>query len=148
MNRLDQARVAWLAGLSFFLATSPIAHGADAPAAGGAVSVVGLLQVIVALAVVLAAIAVFAWLLRRWMPGTAAAGGLLRIVGGVMIGPRERLVLVEVGDTWLLVGVAANNVSLVHSMPRPAGAPAPSMPAAHGFARALRQALAGKRADG
>jgi flagellar protein FliO/FliZ len=146
MNRLDQARVACLAGFSFYLATSPSAYCADAPPASGAVSVVGLLQVIVALGVVLAAIALFAWFLRRWMPGTAAAGGLLRIVGGVMVGPRERLVLVEVGDTWLLVGVAANNVSLVHSMPRPEGAPAPSVPAAHGFARALKQAIAGKRA--
>ncbi len=48
-----------------------------------------------------------------------AGGGLLKVVGGVMVGPRERLVVVEVGDTWLLLGVAASSVTLVHSMPKP-----------------------------
>jgi flagellar protein FliO/FliZ len=106
---------------------------------------VSFLQVILALAVVLAAIAAFAWLLRRWMPGPAGAGGFLRVVGGVMIGPKERLVLVEVGETWLVVGVAANSVNVLHTMPRPAGAVTPPAPVVQGFARLLKQAVSRKR---
>jgi flagellar protein FliO/FliZ len=144
MNRLDRALVA---GLVFLLALPPIARPADgAPA--GAVSVVSLLQVILALGVVLAAIALFAWLLRRWMPGPAGAGGLLRIVGGVMVGPKERLVLVEVGETWLLVGVATSSVNLLHTMPKPAGGVVAAAPVAQGFARLFKQAISGKREGG
>ena len=36
-----------------------------------------------------------------------------------MVGPKERVVLIEVGDTWLLLGVAASNVSLLHTLPKP-----------------------------
>lgn len=80
-----------------------------------------LVQVIIALVLVFGAIALSAWLLRRYGPtqiGTSSSG--MRVIGGVMVGQRERLVLVEVDDTWLIVGVAPGRVNAVHSMPRPA----------------------------
>jgi hypothetical protein len=78
-------------------------------------------------------------------PGRIAAGGLLKVVGGVMIGPKERLVVVEVGQTWLIVGVGAASVSLVHSMPRPEGAaPAPEQ----SFSRLIGQALRSRNPEG
>ena len=141
MNRLDRAP----AVLACLLVLPPIAHSADGTPAGTAVSMVNLLQVILALGVVLASIAVFAWFLRRWTPGSAGAGGFLRIVGGVMVGPKERLVLVEVGDTWLLLGVAANSVNLLHTMQKPVGTEFGPVPVTQGFARLLKQVMAGKK---
>lgn len=79
----------------------------------------GLVQVSLALLVVIGAIAATAWLLRRFGPAHIAGGGVMRIVGGVMLSQRERLVLVEVGETWLVIGVAPGQVRAVHSMPRP-----------------------------
>ena len=49
--------------------------------------------------------------------GTAAAS--LRVVAGAAVGTRERVVIVEVGSTWLVLGVAAGQVSRLHEMPRP-----------------------------
>jgi len=80
----------------------------------------GFIQVVLALLLVLAAIAGSAWLLRRFGPTQIGSGGALRVLGGVMVGQRERLMLVEVGETWIIVGVAPGRVSAVHSMPRPA----------------------------
>ena len=95
----------------------------------------------------LGAIGLFAWLMRRFVPGQGAAGGLLRVVGGVMVGPKERLVVVEVGDTWLLLGVAASSVTLVHSMPKPLQA-AEAQPGPGGaFQRLLGQALGRARSE-
>jgi flagellar protein FliO/FliZ len=123
------------------------AAGADAPPpALSPVSLSGLMQVVFALLVVLGAIGLFAWFVRRVAPGYGAAGPA-RVVGGVMVGPRERLVIVEVGDTWLLLGVASGSVSLVHSMARPpqsAGSPAQASPQ---FARLLQQ-LRQRRREG
>jgi flagellar protein FliO/FliZ len=121
-----------------------LAHAADnasAPPATSPVSLLSLLQVLFALLVVLGAIGLFAWLMRRLLPGQAGAGGLLKVVGAVMVGPKERLVVVEVGDTWLLLGVAASSVTLVHSMPRPAQAPAAEVRPGSAFQRLLGQAL-------
>ncbi len=78
----------------------------------------GFIQVVLALILVLAAIAASAWLLRRFAT-QIGSGGALRVLGGVMVGQRERLMLVEVGETWLIVGVAPGSVTAVHSMPRP-----------------------------
>jgi flagellar protein FliO/FliZ len=122
-----------------------LAHAANnsaaPPAATSPVSLLSLLQVLFALLVVLGAIGLFAWLMRRLMPGQAGAGGLLKVVGAVMVGPRERLVVVEVGDTWLLLGVAASSVTLVHSMPRPAHASSSEARPVSAFQRLLGQAL-------
>lgn len=93
------------------------AHAVDA--LPGSPSFGGLFQVFIALVIVLAAIAGSAWLMRRFGPTQMGPGGAMRVIGGVMIGPRERLVLVEVNDTWLIIGVAPGHVSSVHSMPRP-----------------------------
>jgi len=123
-----RARVA-VSAATIVLALNPWAcvFTADAPQSGlnaSPVSLVSLVQVVLALALVLGAIVLFAWLTRRFVPGQAGAGGLLKVIGGVMVGPKERVVVVEVGDTWLLLGVAASGVTLVHSMAKPASAAA------------------------
>jgi flagellar protein FliO/FliZ len=122
------------------------AAGADPPPASP-LSFSSLVQVLFALLLVLAAIGFFAWLLRRLSPGHSTTAGL-RVVGGVMVGPRERLVVVEVGETWLLLGVASGNVSLVHSMARPPQAAAAAGHAPAQFSRLLRQVIRQRRGEG
>jgi flagellar protein FliO/FliZ len=80
---------------------------------------VAMLQALVGLLVVLGLLYGFLMLLRRFGPSTTGARGIVKVVGGVMLSPRERLVMVEVQDTWLLLGVASGQVNLVHAMPRP-----------------------------
>ncbi len=92
-------------------------------APGGGSTFGTLLQVVVALGVVLAAIAGAAWLMRRALPAMGGSG-TVRVVGGTMVGPRERVVVVEVGETWLVLGVTSTNVNALHAMARPPGAAA------------------------
>ncbi|MCS6786058.1 MAG: flagellar biosynthetic protein FliO [Thiobacillaceae bacterium] len=95
-----------------------------------------------ALLIVLALLLAFLWLLRRLTPGQAAVQGVVRVVGGVMLGARERLVVVEVADQWLLLGVAAGRVDHLYTMPRPADLPrAPSPPQPSPFAARLAELL-------
>lgn len=108
-----------------------------------ATPIVSLLQVLLGLGLVLAAIAGTAWLLRRFTPGRIAASGSLRVVGGVAVGPKERVVLVDVGDTRLVLGVAPGHVSTLHQMPRPNDEPVnqPLEPMANLFQDKLRSLL-------
>ena len=107
------------------------AHSASGAAAPGsaAASAGGIAQVVFGLVVVLALVAAAAWLLKRFagMPGTAS--GLIRIIGGAAVGQRERVVLVEVAGTWLLLGVAPGQVRTLHTMPKTEIAAAPEAPA-------------------
>lgn len=104
-----------------FLAGSAIAAPEQPvpPLPATPVSLGGVLQVLFGLIVVLATVAGSAWLLKRLAPGQVSAGGAIRLVGGIAVGPKERVVVVEVDETWLVVGVAPGQVSALHAMPRP-----------------------------
>lgn len=102
---------------AFALLCSAQAHAADAFAEGSA------WQAVFGLALVLAAIAAAAWALRRFTQRVSASGGAMRTVSVLAVGPRERVVLVECGDAWIVVGVAPGRVSPLHSMQRPEPTP-------------------------
>ncbi|MFP4647702.1 MAG: flagellar biosynthetic protein FliO [Halorhodospira sp.] len=75
-------------------------------------------RVLVALLLVLALIVGLAWLLRRYSPG-AAVGGPMRVLASVPVGQRERIVLVQVGEVQLLLGVAPGRVQTLHVFEAP-----------------------------
>jgi flagellar protein FliO/FliZ len=116
---------------------------AEVPPAGvGAALPAGsVMQVVAGLAAVLALVGAVAWLLKRFSGLRGTGPGVIRIVAGAAVGQRERIVLVEVGETWLLVGVAPGQVRTLHTMARTAAAIAPAAPtpADAGFATWLRR---------
>lgn len=81
-----------------------------------ATSAGNLLQVLLGLIVVLALLAALAWVLRRFNAGKVMGNTDIRIVGGVNVGTRERVVVVEVADQWIVVGVAPGRVNALATM--------------------------------
>jgi flagellar protein FliO/FliZ len=81
-----------------------------------AVSSSSIVQIIFSLLLVIAAIVLVAWLLKRMNVAHQGSGNLLKILGGVSIGQRERIVLVEVKDTWLVVGVGPGQIRTLHTL--------------------------------
>ena len=74
-----------------------------------------------ALLLVVGLILALAWLAKR-MPGVGAvtAGNpALRVVGSLALGPRERVVVVEVGQTQLLLSVGAGGTRALHTLAEP-----------------------------
>ncbi|EYU13259.1 flagellar biosynthetic protein FliO [Photorhabdus aegyptia] len=80
-----------------------------------------LMQVSSALAGVLLLIFTLTWLIRRM--GLFANKGKtqqqLSIKASCSLGQRERVVIVEVEDNWLVLGVTAQQINLLHQMPIP-----------------------------
>jgi flagellar protein FliO/FliZ len=105
---------------------------------GAAGSVLGVAQMVLGLALVLGLIILASWLLRRFGAGPAATGSLVRVVTAASVGPRERVVLVEIRDTWLVLGVAPGRINTLHRLPRQQLAQPEMQP--QGFARWLAQA--------
>jgi flagellar protein FliO/FliZ len=81
--------------------------------------VASLGQVTLALALVLAVIFVAAWLLRRVRGFGRPASGALDILADLPVGQKERAVLVRVGTTQLLLGVAPGRVTTLHVLAEP-----------------------------
>ncbi len=80
----------------------------------------GLVQMLLAMGLVLGVIFALAWLMRRVNPmALAGSQAALRVISGVMVGQRERVVIVEVQGKWLVLGVAAQSVTLLHTLDRP-----------------------------
>ncbi len=91
--------------------------GSATPGAGS------LLQTILALVLVLALLLGMAWVLKRFGPrGMMGASANVRLVGALNIGGRERIMVVEVGDQWIVVGASPGRVNALATMPRQDGA--------------------------
>mgnify|MGYP003630650024 CR=1 FL=1 len=115
MNRLRLITPILLSGLlsSAVLAADAVKPGSHVPSQAS-----NLMQVLFGLIAVLALMAVAAWLLRRFNVSKGLGGTNIRIIGGVSVGNRERVVVVEVADQWIVVGVASGSVTALTTMPR------------------------------
>lgn len=105
-----------------------------------------VLRMVASLALIVVIILGGAWLLRRaGLLRTGASQGL-KIIGAQSLGARSSVVIVQVDDARLVVGVTPQQITLLHTMP-----PGDSVLAQQssvvatqaGFARTLRSALAG-----
>jgi len=93
-------------------AAAPVAASA-ATSASGSSAFMSLLQVVFGLAVVIVVIFGCAWLFRRLSNNMVGIPRHLRVVSAVMVGQRERVVIVELGAEWLVLGVTAQSVNLL-----------------------------------
>ncbi|WP_028534016.1 flagellar biosynthetic protein FliO [Paludibacterium yongneupense] len=127
--------------LTALLAPVP-AWAAAVPAIASPSPLAGIMQVVLGLAVVLAAIAACAWMFRKVSAGALGGGSRLKVVSAVMVGQRERVVVVEIEGEWLVLGVTAQAINRLARMPRPASADVDA-PAGGGepFARWLKAAI-------
>ncbi|HEF5785311.1 flagellar biosynthesis protein FliO [Burkholderia multivorans] len=134
---------------------SSVVVGSAAPSLG----VGAVLQTLVGLAVVIGLVFGCAWLARRFGFQPARRGGPLKVVSSVAVGAKESATIVEIGDTWLVLGVAPGNVRLLHTLPAGSAvvastdaaagvAPGTGGPSVNGasFGARFRDALAGEAA--
>lgn len=77
------------------------------------------LQMFFGLFIVVGLIIGMAWFMRRMGNMSGMSAGNLKVLGGVSVGQRERIVLVQAGDTQLLVGVAPGEIRTLHVMDEP-----------------------------
>lgn len=102
-----------------------------------------------ALALVIAIILICTALLKRWNNHNSRHGAHLRVVGSTAVGNRERIVIVEVEDTWLVVGVGGGRITKLHERPAPEERSyVASSPPSSRFAKRLSKALATSQLKG
>ncbi|CAI8915462.1 flagellar protein FliO/FliZ [Pseudomonas poae] len=125
-------------------AAEPVAQVAAAPVGG---SVGGqLTQLVLGLLLVVGLIFVLAWLMRRVQsigPGNAQ---VIEMIGSRALGPRDRLVLVQVGEEQILLGITPGRITPLHVLKTPVPT-TQSQPATPEFAQRLMELLGKDQKD-
>lgn len=134
------------------------ASGLEAVSVGGdaLVGMATLGKTAAALALVLVIIFMASALLKRLQLHRQPAGGRLRVISAAAVGPRERVVIVQVEERWLVLGVGGGQVNKLHELEAPPRETAASSGAgfeagdsfATRFAKALRHNAGLKERDG
>jgi flagellar protein FliO/FliZ len=85
-------------------------------------------EVTLALLLVVGLIAALAWAMRRMRGFGTGRQDRIQVLSDRSVGPKERCLLVRVGDTELLIGVASGSVTTLHVFPSGANTEAPPAP--------------------
>ena len=80
------------------------------------------IKMFISLIIMLGLIFVLVFMLKRLKMGPLSGSRFpsMRLLGTLSLAPRKGIALVEVCDQWLVIGIGAENVSLISRVDRPA----------------------------
>lgn len=78
-----------------------------------------LFQLIIGLIIVLICIVALAWFAKRMNRLQSSTGSMLKIIAGLSMGSRERVILLQVGSEQLLIGVSPGRINKLHVLETP-----------------------------
>lgn len=143
MARAVSALAALVASEAVIAAGETAAVPATVPGGLGA----QLAQMVFGLLLVVGLIFFLAWLLRR-MQGNAQRGAqVIEIVGSRAIGPRDRLLLVQVGKEQILIGHTPGSIEALHVLAEPVEVPSAARQATPEFAQRLLELMGKDQKD-
>ncbi|KHL75907.1 flagellar assembly protein FliO [Pseudomonas putida] len=138
--RAAMALAALLASEVVIAAAAPAVVATPPAAAPGSLGG-QLAQMVLGLLLVVGLIFFLAWLLRR-MQGAAPKGGqVIEVIGSRAIGPRDRLLLVQVGKEQILIGHTPGSIEALHVLAEPVEVPASARQATPEFAQRLMELM-------
>jgi len=98
---------------------SDFSYAQEAAAIAPGVSGTALFQMLLGLTLIVGILFFGAYFLRKLNGGRSFGhSGPLRVVGGLMLSVRERIVLVELGDTWIVVGIVPGQIKTLLTLPK------------------------------
>ncbi len=121
------------------LATAPAQAAEAVPSLSGSIG-----QLVIGFGIVIALLLASLWLIKRLSAPRGLASGM-KVLGAVPVGSRERVVLVEIADKVLVLGVTPASMNTLHTLEanelrRMAPAPATGAQGAD-FSKWFRQAM-------
>jgi flagellar protein FliO/FliZ len=131
------------------LAAEPVATATAAAVPAVSSGVAGqLTQLVFGLLLVLGLIFFLAWLLRRvQQAGPAGKGQVIELIGSRALGPRDRLMLVQVGNEQILLGLSPGTITALHVLKEPVQVPDNAEKATPEFAKHLLKMLGKDQKD-
>ncbi|RCS58325.1 flagellar biosynthetic protein FliO [Parvibium lacunae] len=75
-------------------------------------------QLIFGLALVVGLIFAASWLMKKVGLQTARTGGFFKPLAHLAVGQREKIMLIEAGEQWLIIGVTAQQITPLATLPK------------------------------
>ncbi|MNE43203.1 Flagellar protein FliO [compost metagenome] len=148
MSRFLQRGLALAGALYMDVALATVQPAAAVVTPGSGTSAAGqLTQLVLGLLLVLGLIFLLAWLLRRVQNAAPGSGQVIEILGSRTLGPRDRLLLIQVGKEQILIGHTPGSIEALHVLAEPVEVPAGARQATPEFAQRLME-LMGKDQKG
>ena len=114
---MARSSISWLPAAAVLVSPAALAQSSGVPGPG--VSSGSLLQGLLGLILVLGVLWAVLYAMKRF-GGTGLSGKAagLRVVSVLAVGPRERILLLEVQDSWIVVGMSPAGMRTLHTLPR------------------------------
>jgi len=96
-----------------------LAAAADAPGSLEPMSSTYLLKLVGGLVLIVVGIFALAWLTRKFNLNQASTPGPIRVLAGINVGTRDRIVLIQVGGEQILVGMSPGRMTRLHTLEQP-----------------------------
>ena len=105
--------------LSGFLVISSIATAAETVVAANAAVPPSLVRIIVSLVLVVGSMILLAVLVKKFGLNRMQTSNFpVKIIGAMSLGNNQRIMIIEAGEEWVVLGVTPQNISTITSMPR------------------------------
>jgi flagellar protein FliO/FliZ len=115
MNKLIQSAAVFLSALLLVQSS----HAQSSLAQNQSVSpTTGVIQILLALSFVIFLMLAIAWLIKRIGPGMIRQQLPMKVIGGMRIGNREKVMVIEVADQWLVLGITAQQINTLATLPK------------------------------
>ena len=98
-----------MADLNLISAVNQQSNRVTSPLTGGTV-----IEMVFYLMLVVAVIFLCAWLFRRMGGMGVGATGLIKILTAISLGSRDRIVLIQVGEKQMLLGISPGRINTLH----------------------------------
>lgn len=115
------------------------------PSVADPVGVGDFVQVFLGLVIVVVAIIAMAWVIKRTGYVNTKANGQLKVIGGLSLTQRERLLLIQVGKKQLLIGISPGRISTLHELEENIDMGGDQKPSTENFAHKLQSLLRGDK---
>lgn len=117
-NNINGFSFPTLMGLLSLLTLAPysLAQSGDSSKGPDATSIV---SVALSLLLIIGLLFFLGYLMRRFSFFNQAAGGNIKTVASIMVGTRERIAVIQVGDEQHLIGVTAQNINHLAKLDKP-----------------------------
>jgi flagellar protein FliO/FliZ len=110
----------WLLILMFYLPSSLLAQQqSDQVATMEPMSSPYLAKLTGGLLLVVVLIFVLAWVMKKFNLSQHSQNGLIRIIAGLPLGTRDRIVLLQVGEEQILLGLSPGRIQKLHTLSNP-----------------------------
>ena len=113
----------WILVLTALLSSTALAQSQIDTPALEPLSMPYLLKLTGGLLLVVVVILVFAWLVKKFNLNQQSQNGLIKIIAGLSIGTRDRIVLLQIGEEQILVGLTPGRIEKLHTLSQPLDAP-------------------------